>query len=953
MPNDSKTQSKSKPKNGQMPITQKKSTVAESWFVGKGGNKNVPSAEQATFLSLVNGEVAFGELYDSIEKAKKSVEIVCWGFQPSMYFKRGVNLAGAPIGELLMEKFIQNNVDVKILCWQTNPFATEKFLEDNTPGRSTLLFMHEYLAYEHFLDFILEPDNIYSHFEKLEKEKFLEPKVAMHKIGSRERHKFYRGKRSHSVEQRRFDWAWYDAVEGYNTITSDEEFHKTMEEFQSLHDEFHGLGMGAVGFVLKVKKSVGTGIDEFKEFFDTHLLPDWIKELRDGWRNMRFGIREEIHFRLMNYVHTAAQGLYEEYRDGKLVKTAIGVVSKVTGLNSNGPVNDVDDLRIALFDKLFAKVKEEVKGTEPVHLIDQVKGSVTSRLEKLGGLKDDLESIWDLFFNFNLFRNYVNCMNYYFLLRNEKKYPNTMAFMRLRNQEDYKNRKQKVSFLPREINPAIFPKDFPFEDKGLSALTKDVLRFTPTHHQKSVMIDYTDPKSAVGFVMGHNMLDRYWDTSDHYALPDEYKTYTTSRKGPGEVVELEKLENIEESQMRGRDPSAGAFFGTPRQDISCKLTGKVLYDIDANFVQGWNKAIEDNGYYQNRMDKIEPVERVKREQFKPQNVEKDDSQTELLYAQVLRTQPEYQEENILALYNQNFKMATSYIYFENQYFRFPPFAEALRDSCKERKNFAERFGIDASEMQPLCVFVVTNSSKEGLGPGMINTERMLASLGRRDVMPTVARERILEQAGYGNAIQRMFPNLSADSIWRKILPDFILPPPPLKPIEGLNDREVKERELAEKVKKTKNTEELRKILKEDLEKEGIKVHICTLVAEDWEEIYIHSKLCLINDTFATLGSANINTRSMQIDSELNVAVESQPASHKIRHETWGWHTNGNEEMNPGVQLVDPNISGKTFLSWAEVLDQNKSAKETKQKRLMPLLEFDLTNKNRVYTQDLD
>lgn len=61
---------------------------------------------------------------------------------------------------------------------------------------------------------------------------------------------------------------------------------------------------------------------------------------------------------------------------------------------------------------------------------------------------------------------------------------------------------------------------------------------------------------------------------------------------------------------------------------------------------------------------------MKREQFKPQNVEKDDSQTELLYAQVLRTQPEYQEENILALYNQNFKMATSYIYFENQYFRF-------------------------------------------------------------------------------------------------------------------------------------------------------------------------------------------------------------------------------------------------------------------------------------------
>lgn len=131
------------------------------------------------------------------------------------------------------------------------------------------------------------------------------------------------------------------------------------------------------------------------------------------------------------------------------------------------------------------------------------------------------------------------------------------------------------------------------------------------------------------------------------------------------------------------------------------------------------------------------------------------------------------------------------------------------------------------------------------------------------------------------------------------------------------------------------------------------MHICTLVAEDWEEIYIHSKLCLINDTFATLGSANINTRSMQIDSELNVAVESQPASYKIRYETWGWHTDGTEEMNPEEQLVDPKVSNVTFKRWEEVMKDNKDMKENKKARIMPLLEFDLTNKNRVYTQDLD
>jgi len=143
------------------------------------------------------------------------------------------------------------------------------------------------------------------------------------------------------------------------------------------------------------------------------------------------------------------------------------------------------------------------------------------------------------------------------------------------------------------------------------------------------------------------------------------------------------------------------------------------------------------------------------------------------------------------------------------------------------------------------------------------------------------------------------------------------------------------------------------VIYEDLEKEGIKVHICTLVAEDWEEIYIHSKLCLINDTFATLGSANINTRSMQIDSELNVAVESQPASYKIRHETWGWHTNGNTEMNPGEQLVDPVTTNILFDEWTTMLQENKRHKKEDLFRLMPLMEFDLTNKNQVYTQDLD
>jgi len=94
---------------------------------------------------------------------------------------------------------------------------------------------------------------------------------------------------------------------------------------------------------------------------------------------------------------------------------------------------------------------------------------------------------------------------------------------------------------------------------------------------------------------------------------------------------------------------------------------------------------------------------------------------------------------------------------------------------------------------------------------------------------------------------------------------------------------------------------------------------------------------------------------MQIDNELNVAVaiESQPALYKIRHETWGWHTDGNKDMNSEEQLVNPQTANNTFSVWERRLDKNRAAKRNKQKRLMPLFEFDLTDKSRVYTQDLD
>ncbi|MBL3871032.1 phospholipase, partial [Pseudomonas syringae pv. theae] len=73
-----------------------------------------------------------------------------------------------------------------------------------------------------------------------------------------------------------------------------------------------------------------------------------------------------------------------------------------------------------------------------------------------------------------------------------------------------------------------------------------------SHHQKSVLVDYELP-SAVGFVMGHNPLDEYWDTDQHSAL------------------------NREEGNKP--EPYLGPRGFLPRQDISCMLSGPILHDV--------------------------------------------------------------------------------------------------------------------------------------------------------------------------------------------------------------------------------------------------------------------------------------------------------------------------------------------------------------------------------------
>jgi hypothetical protein len=99
-------------------------TVCLPWFVDlapEGPSEFHPLP--ASYRPLVNGEEAFGAVHDAIAGATHTVDIICWGFQPSMYFKRGV--AGAPcIGDLLIEKATEG-VKVRLLCWLDNALVAQ------------------------------------------------------------------------------------------------------------------------------------------------------------------------------------------------------------------------------------------------------------------------------------------------------------------------------------------------------------------------------------------------------------------------------------------------------------------------------------------------------------------------------------------------------------------------------------------------------------------------------------------------------------------------------------------------------------------------------------------------------------------------------------------------------------------------------------------------------------
>jgi phosphatidylserine/phosphatidylglycerophosphate/cardiolipin synthase-like enzyme len=629
-------------------------TITLPWFV----QRTEYNPAQATFKPLVNGEEAFGAIYDAMLNAKSSVDIICWGFQPSMYFKRGSGSASVPIGQLLAQ-LGANGIKVRLLCWQDDLHLAE-FNENEAPGNNPATSIKPLL-----------PDWF----------------VSLPKVSD------FVSKDYQAGWEREFDIEWYRRANLNNV---------TQGRYRSLTDR-------SVDFASRAK----------------------------AFKNVEFATRD---FSLKN--------------------------------------RDEIDHRMKLHD-------EAVR-----------------------------------------------------------------------------------------------------QGKAVGTVGRAAMKVFPTHHQKMVLVDYEIPERAVGFVMGHNMLDTYWDRDDH-------------------------------SHVR-MHPQMGRNGLHPRQDISSRVSGPVLAYLNENFCQAWDEATGQNL-------------KQSRAATRCQLTLRRDFDTPVM-AQVLRTQSQHGQRDIASMYLQAVNNATSFIYIENQYFRWPELAEKIKQAAAAQV----RDGRDPGKHGSIYLFVVTNSNDEGIGPGTVNTYNMLKALGNADSIPTIAR---LEQ---NDDLQAQLTAAQQDATAANLqVSNAYSPEAKVSAMRYQQETQTKVASLQQQIRDN-NDEKKTPIL--PVEIPGLKVQVCTLVAPDsppdkWDYVYVHAKLMIVDDVFMTLGSANVNLRSMAVDSELNICHENMAVTQPLRRRLWGLHTKGFKDGASDTPAA-------AFRAWSNVVAQNGRNKKGGLSPVASLIGFSYTSAKR-------
>lgn len=435
---------------------------------------------------------------------------------------------------------------------------------------------------------------------------------------------------------------------------------------------------------------------------------------------------------------------------------------------------------------------------------------------------------------------------------------------------------------------------------------KSLLEGNGTHHQKTVLIDYhhQDGAKAVGYVMGLNAMTGYWDTRAH-AFNDPLRERERDKPPGGDPSET-----YERVKKAGGGPADLAQVRLdPYQDYACRLQGEALQFVHKNFATAWMRAGGTG------VDSSVPGG-LKKTRFFGQSSR----------VQVVRTQPEEQDQTIKRLYMHATGFARKYLYMENQYFQYQEWGEHLRACRRAYNDGHQAAGANPQSAGILHAFIVIpRPEKAEMAP---RTFDLVKSLGRSDQMHDEDIDgrdtgQFLEMQKEQQAQDRYERDVAAN---KRALAEGRMMPAAM-PYLARPERSVVG-QSADRIKEPSAT---------DLEAEGLKVLIGMLVSGDdgssglkkrgpadrYRQIYIHSKLLVIDDAFFTVGSANLNQRSMAADSEINIATDDHAKAMALRKEVWGMHTGGAHDGGSG----EPGQIAQTFKDWQKLMGDNDQAKK--------------------------
>ena len=414
-----------------------------------------------------------------------------------------------------------------------------------------------------------------------------------------------------------------------------------------------------------------------------------------------------------------------------------------------------------------------------------------------------------------------------------------------------------------------------------------------THHQKPILIDYAynQGEKAVGYVMGLNSLTDYWDTEEH-AVENPLREQGGEKALEEETQGVEGLHDFKTKK--------------PYRDYACRIEGgRALIQLHENFESAWKRAGGD-AKAQPHVCKTPPAALLRQAKSGDSTV------------QIVRTQPEEGDFTIKDIYFNATRVAAGsarYLYLENQYFQYEDWAEHLlavrKDVIAGWNRDCAKVGKGAEDLPLMYVFVVIPAPE---AKGMIpRTYETLARLGQEGGM--TGQVKMIDWANKKEKLQRSTANIGfGDAIDRRASAPQALP------------------EVVSAANKIAKPSEL--ILKNTY---GLRVCVAVLNAcefnqalRQWRyrEIYIHSKLLLVDDGFFTLGSANLNQRSMAADSEINLATDDARHATALRKRIWSQLAT---KSNSGGNATRPEIE-ETFGNWVTLMKLNKDRQKAKSTR---------------------